>query len=216
LKSVIFTAVAGYIYDESRWRHRVKRKITLLSLSLLIVTGMMLASCGTAATTTAQSVITTSAGPTALTVTNGSQVKTYSMSQIKDDNLVNENGGEKTQDGTIIGPYPYIAVLLTDIIYPVGGVTSGESVKLTSADGSSTTLTYDQIVNGNFNIYNSTGSKITTATKPTICIIFSQNGSPLVGSTGPLELGALSTMNFITDSSLWLSNVQKIEIIPAQ
>ena len=194
----------------------MKRKITLLSLSLLIVTGMMLASCGTAATTTAQSVITTSAGPTALTVTNGSQVKTYSMSQIKDDNLVNENGGEKTQDGTIIGPYPYIAVLLTDIIYPVGGVTSGESVKLTSADGSSTTLTYDQIVNGNFNIYNSTGSKITTATKPTICIIFSQNGSPLVGSTGPLELGALSTMNFITDSSLWLSNVQKIEIIPAQ
>ena len=194
----------------------MKRKITLLSLSLLIVTGMMLASCGTATTTTSQSVITTSAGPTALTVTNGSQVKTYSMSQIKDDNLVNENGGEKTQDGTIIGPYPYIAVLLTDIIYPVGGVTSGESVKLTSADGSSTTLTYDQIVNGNFNIYNSTGSKITTATKPTICIIFSQNGSPLVGSTGPLELGALSTMNFITDSSLWLSNVQKIEIIPAQ
>ena len=194
----------------------MKRKITLLSLSLLVMTGMMLASCGTTATTTAQSVITTSAGPTALTVTNGSQVKTYSMSQIKDDNLVNENGGEKTQDGTIIGPYPYIAVLLTDIIYPVGGVTSGESVKLTSADGSSTTLTYDQIVNGNFNIYNSTGSKITTATKPTICIIFSQNGSPLVGSTGPLELGALSTMNFITDSSLWLSNVQKIEIIPAQ
>jgi hypothetical protein len=194
----------------------VKRKITLLSLSLLVMTGMMLASCGTTATTTAQSVITTSTGPTALTVTNGSQVKTYSMSQIKDDNLVNENGGEKTQDGTIIGPYPYIAVLLTDIIYPVGGVTSGESVKLTSADGSSTTLTYDQIVNGNFNIYNSTGSKITTATKPTICIIFSQNGSPLVGSTGPLELGALSTMNFITDSSLWLSNVQKIEIIPAQ
>ena len=194
----------------------MKRKITLLSLSLLVMTGMMLASCGTAATTTAQSVITTSTGPTALTVTNGSQVKTYSMSQIKDDNLVNENGGEKTQDGTIIGPYPYIAVLLTDIIYPVGGVTSGESVKLTSADGSSTTLTYDQIVNGNFNIYNSTGSKITTATKPTICIIFSQNGSPLVGSTGPLELGALSTMNFITDSSLWLSNVQKIEIIPAQ
>ena len=194
----------------------MKRKITLLSLSLLVMTGMMLASCGTTATTTAQSVITTSTGLTALSVTNGSQVKTYSMSQIKDDNLVNENGGEKTQDGTIIGPYPYIAVLLTDIIYPVGGVTSGESVKLTSADGSSTTLTYDQIVNGNFNIYNSTGSKITTATKPTICIIFSQNGSPLVGSTGPLELGALSTMNFITDSSLWLSNVQKIDIITAQ
>jgi hypothetical protein len=213
LKSVIPTAVAGYIYDESRWRHRVKRKITLLSLSLLIVTGMMLASCGTAATTTAQSVITTSAGPTALTVTNGSNVKNYSMAEIQDDNLVNGWGGEKTQDGTIIGPYQYTAVLLTDILYPVGGVTTGESVKLTSANGSSTTLTYDQVVNGNFNIYNSTGSQITTATKPTICIIFSQNGSPLDGSTGQLELGALSTLNFITDGSMWLSNVQKIDII---
>jgi len=193
----------------------VKRKITLLSLSLLIVTGMMLASCGTATTTTGQTVITTSQGPIVLTVTNGIQVKTYSMDEIKDDNLVNENGGEKTQDGTIIGPYPYIAVLLTDIIYPVGSLTAGESVKLTSANGSSTTLTYDQVVNGNFNIYNSTGSQITTATKPTICIIFSQNGSPLVGSTGPLELGTLSTLNFITDASMWLSNVQKIDIIPA-
>ena len=193
----------------------MKRKITLLSLSLLIVTGMMLASCGTATTTTGQTVITTSQGPIVLTVTNGIQVKTYSMDEIKDDNLVNENGGEKTQDGTIIGPYPYIAVLLTDIIYPVGSLTAGESVKLTSANGSSTTLTYDQVVNGNFNIYNSTGSQITTATKPTICIIFSQNGSPLVGSTGPLELGTLSTLNFITDASMWLSNVQKIDIIPA-
>jgi hypothetical protein len=137
------------------------------------------------------------------------------MTQIQDDNLVNGYGGVKTQNGTIIGPYPYIAVALNDIIYPVGGVTAGQSVKITSADGSSKTLTFNQVENGNFNIYNSTGNQVTSATKPTICIIFSQNGSPLAGSAGPLELGALSTMNFITDSSLWVSNVQKIDIIPA-
>ena len=176
----------------------------------------MLASCGTATTTTRPTVITTSQGPTVLTVTNGSQIKIYSMAQIQDDNLVNGWGGEKTQDGTIIGPYQYTAVLLNDIIYPVGGVNAGESVKLTSANGSSTTLTYDQVVNGNFNIYNSTGSQITTATKPKICIIFSQNGSPLDNSIGPLELGAISTLNFITDGSMWLSNIQKIDIIAAQ
>jgi len=82
------------------------------------------------------------------------------MSQIKDDNLVNENGGEKARWNNY-RPYPYIAVLLTDIIYPVGGVTSGESVKQRLP-----TEFHDiniwQIVNGNFNIYNSTGSKITT------------------------------------------------------
>jgi hypothetical protein len=192
------------------------RKLTGLSLILIIAAGVLLTSCGTAATTTVPRLITTTPGPTVLTVTNGSKVKNYSMEEIKDDNLVNENGGEKTQNGTIIGPYPYIAVSMTDIIYPVGGMTTGQSMKITSADGSSTTLTYDQVINGNFSVYNSTGSQVTTATKPTICIIFSQNGSPLAGTAGPLELGALSTMNFITDSSLWLSNVQKIDIIPAQ
>ena len=194
----------------------MKRKITGLSLILIITAGILFASCGNAKTTTIPPVNTTAAGPTVLTVTNGSKVKNYSMDEIKDDNLVNENGGEKTQDGTINGPYPYIAVSLNDIIYPVGGITAGQSIKITSADGTSRTLTYDQVVNGNFNIYNSTGNQITSATKPTICIIFSQNGSPLTGSAGPLELGAISTMNFITDSSMWLSDVQKIDIIPAQ
>jgi hypothetical protein len=138
------------------------------------------------------------------------------MTDIQDDNQQTGFGGEVEQNGTILGPYPYIAILLTDIIYPVGGVTNGESVKLTSADGSSQTLTYDQIVNGNFNVYNSTGTQITTATKPLICIIFSENGNPLATSIGPLQLGTVSTMNFITDQSMWLNNVQRIDIIPAQ
>jgi hypothetical protein len=194
----------------------VKRKITGLSLILIITAGILLTSCGNAKTTTIPPLNTTTAGPTVLTVTNGSQVKTYSMVEIQDDNLVNGYGGEKTPDGKISGPYPYIAVSLNDIIYPVGGITSGQRIRMTSADGTSMILTYDQVANDNFNIYNSTGNQITTATKLTICIIFSQNGSPLTGSAGPLELGAISTMNFITDSSLWLSNVQKIDILPAQ
>jgi hypothetical protein len=194
----------------------VKRKIIWFNLSILIVAGMLLASCSNSTTTTRPPVITTTEGPTILTVTNGSKVKTYSMTDIQDDNQQTGYGGELEPNGTIIGPYPYIAVLLTDIIYPVGGVTNGESVKLTAANGSSQTLTYDQIVNGDFNVYNSTGIKITTATKPLICIIFSENGSPLDSSIGQLQLGTLSTMNFITDQSMWLNNVQRIDIIPAQ
>ena len=194
----------------------MKRKIIWFNLSILIVAGMLLASCSNSTTTTRPPVITTTEGPTILTVTNGSKVKTYSMTDIQDDNQQTGYGGELEPNGTIIGPYPYIAVLLTDIIYPVGGVTNGESVKLTAANGSSQTLTYDQIVNGDFNVYDSTGAKITTATKPLICIIFSENGSPLDSSIGPLQLGTLSTMNFITDQSMWLNNVQRIDIIPAQ
>jgi hypothetical protein len=195
----------------------VKRKNTWSGLSVLIVAGMLLASCGNASTTVTQSPIrTTPGGPIVLTVTDGSTVKGYSLTDLKDDNTTTGNGGEKEQDGTIIGPYPYIAVTLTDLLYPVGGLTAGQSVKFTASDGSSRTLTYDQIINGNFNVYNSTGNQITTSTKPIICLIYSENGSPLDSSTGPIELGTISTMNFITDQSMWLKMVQKIDIIPAQ
>ena len=195
----------------------MKRKSTWSGLSILIVAGMLFASCGNAITTTTQRTIrTTPVGPVVLTVTDGSTVKTYSLADLKHDNTTTGNGGEKEQDGTIVGPYPYIAVTLTDLLYPMGGITAGQSVKFTASDGSSRTLTYDQIINGNFNVYNSTGNQITTATKPIICIIYSKNGSPLDSSTGPIELGTISTMNFITDQSMWLKMLQKIDIIPAQ
>ncbi len=194
----------------------MKKNIVWFNLGILLAAATLLSSCGQLTTTTAVAPSSTTSGPTVLTVTSGAKVKTYSMAEIQDDNQQTGYGGEKEQNGTILGPHPYIAILLTDIIYPVGGVANGESVKITAADGSSQTLTYDQIVNGNFNIYNSTGSQITTATKPLICIIFSENGSPLDNSIGPLQLGTLSTMNFITDQSMWLNNVQRIDIIPAQ
>ncbi|MGP8080150.1 MAG: hypothetical protein ACLPVI_06530 [Dehalococcoidales bacterium] len=195
----------------------MKRKITWLGLSILIAAGMLLAACGNAGTaTTQQPIQTTPKGPVVLTVTNGNTVKTYSLVDLQDANTTTGYGGEKEQDGTIVGPYPYITVALTDLLYDVGGITAGQSVKITASDGSSLTLTYDQITNSNFNVYNSTGNQITTATKPIVCIIYSENGSPLDSSTGPLELGTISTMNFITDQSMWLKMVQKIEIIPAQ
>ena len=195
----------------------MKRKNTWSGLCVLMVAGILFASCGNASTTTTmQPIRTTPDGPVVLTVTDGSTVKTYSLTDLKDDNTTTGNGGEKEQDGTIIGPYPYIAVTLTDLLYPMGGITAGQSIKFTASDGSSRTLTYDQIINGNFNVYNSTGNQITTSTKPIICIIYSENGSPLDSSTGPIELGTISTMNFITDQSMWLKMVQKIDIIPAQ
>ena len=158
----------------------MKRKITWLGLSILIVAGMLLASCGNAGIkTTQQPINTTPEGPVVLTVTNGSTVKTYSLVNLQDANLTSGYGGEREQDGTVAGPYPYMAVALTDLLSDVGGITAGQSVKITASDGSSVTLTYDQIINGDFNVYDSTGSQITTSTKPIICIIYSENGSPL-------------------------------------
>jgi hypothetical protein len=194
----------------------VKRKITWLSLSFLILAGMLLASCSTANTTTQAPPITTSEGPAVLTVTNGSVIKTYSMTDLQDANLVTGYGGEKEQDGTIIGPYPYQGVTLTDLLNAVGGITEGQSVKITASDGSYQTLSYDQRINGDFNIYDSAGGLLTRPTKPTISIIFSEYGNPLDNSTGPIELGTISTFNYITDASMWVKMVTTINVIPTK
>lgn len=151
-----------------------------------------------------------------LTVTNGSVIKTYSMTDLQDANLVTGYGGEKEQDGTIIGPYPYQGVTLTDLLNAVGGITEGQSVKITASDGSYQTLSYDQRINGDFNIYDSAGGLLTRPTKPTISIIFSEYGNPLDNSTGPIELGTISTFNYITDASMWVKMVTTINVIPTK
>ena len=193
----------------------MKKRVSWLGLSFLLVAGMLLASCSTANTTTPAAPITTSEGPVVLTVTNGSAIKTYSMTDLQDANLVSGYGGED-QDGTITGPYPYGGVALTDLLSAVGGITEGDSVKIIASGGNSQTLSYDQIINGDFNIYDSDGDLLTTQTTPTICIIFSEYGSPLSNSTGPIELGTISTFNYITDGSMWLNSVQAINVISAQ
>ena len=164
--------------------------------------------------TTALPSTTTSELSTLLTVTDGSTTTTFTMADLQSMLTTMGYGGEIEQNGTILGPYPYAGVALTSILNAVGGITAGQSAKITARDESSMTLTYDQIVNGDFNVYDSTGNQITTSTKPLICIIFSENGSPLASSVGPLQLGTVSTMNSITDQSMWLNSVQQIDVMP--
>ena len=196
----------------------MKKKITWLGLSILIVVAMLLASCSTSTTTSTLTSMptTTATGPVVLTVTNGSKIMTYSLTDLQDANVVTEYGGQKGKGGAITGPFPYTGVALTDLLNTGGGITAGQSVKVTASDGSTETLSYDQITNGNFNIYDTSGNPITTMTKPIFAVVYSVSGTPLDNATGPIELGILSTLNFITDGSMWVKMVNKIDIIAAQ
>lgn len=78
----------------------MKRKFIWSSLSLLLAAAMLLASCGTttstttpATTTSAVVTTTTAAGATVLTVTEGSQVKTYSMAALQALPSISGSGG---------------------------------------------------------------------------------------------------------------------------
>ena len=205
----------------------MKRKVTWLSLILLLVTAMLLASCGsttstttstatTAAATTAIAVTTTTAtSATVLTVTEGSQVQTYTMAALQALPSVSGNGGSLGKGGTITGPFPYQGVALTTLLNAVGGIAEGETVTLTSSDNYTQQLTYDQITSGTMlNYYDTTGNPITPSPLPTLTVIYSENGAALDSSHGPTELGALalSSPNVLTDGSLWAKMVVSITV----
>jgi len=202
----------------------MKRKVTWFGLSLLLVAAMLLASCSTSTTTSSQTSATTIAatttsaaasGTTVLTVTEGSTVKTYSMADLKALPSVSGNGGYMGQGGAITGPFAYQGVALTTLLNAVGGISEGDTVNFTSSDNYTQSLTYDQISNGTLNYYDTTGNPINPSPKPTLTVIYSENGTALDSAHGPTELGALSSQNILTDGSLWARMVVSITVTSA-
>jgi DMSO/TMAO reductase YedYZ molybdopterin-dependent catalytic subunit len=188
----------------------LKKFVTWLVLGVLILAVISSVSCSSSAKTTA------AAGPTILTVTNGSKVKSYSMADLQTLKAVTGNGGTKNKMGTISGPFSYKGVSLIDLINAVGGVAAGQSVKFTGSDGYSKTLSYDQIMNGTFNTYDTAGNAVTPQTKPVLAVVYSSNGAALDSDTGPLEVGILYAQNYVSDGSNWVKLLIKIDIISAQ
>ena len=123
-----------------------------------------------------------------LTVTEGNTVKTYSMAALQALPSVSGNGGYMGKGGSITGPFPYQGVALSTLLNAVGGIAAGQTVTLTSSDNYSQQLTYDQIANGTLNYYDTTGNPVTPSPKPTLTIVYSQNGAALDSSHGPTEV----------------------------
>ena len=167
----------------------MNKKVIWSGLCLLLAAALLLASCGsttststtaTTATTTTCGVTTSApAGATVLTVTEGNQVMTYSMASLQALPSVSGNGGYMGKGGSITGPFPYQGVALSTLLNAVGGIAAGQIVTLTSSDNYSQQLTYDQIANGTLNYYDTTGNPLSPSPKPTLTLIYSQNGAAL-------------------------------------
>jgi len=200
----------------------MNKKVIWLGLGILVLAAMLLAACNistsisTSSTTATTATSTAAAGPIALTVTNGSTTKTYSLTGLQALTSVTGFGGMKGKGGMVTGPFSYQGVALTDLLNAVGGVSSGQSVKLTGSDGYSKTLTYDQITNGGFNTYDTSGNPVTPQTKPILAVVYSSNGAPLDASTGPTELGLLYSQNLVSDGNTWVKLLVKVDIVAAQ
>jgi hypothetical protein len=196
--------------------------LLLISPVLMSCSGGAQASAGTTSndapevSQTAAAVVTPPAN-TALTISSGSTVKYYTMLTINGFTQTVNYGGQKNALGTVTGKALYTGVALVDLLKGVGGIQSGQKVKITSYDGSSTTLTYDQITNGKYTNYDTNGAVVTpedsAQTMPVITLVYSANDNSLANGSGPLELGILYGLQLYTDDSFWIKSVVKIEVI---
>ena len=207
----------------------MKRKVTWVVLSLLVISAMLLASCGssTNSSTNTSTTTTTKVDPSSITVTYGSVTRTYGMNDMQTLLVSFGYGGPRNQDGSVnkTPDYLYTAIALNDVIKGAknspgvepGGLVAGQSVKITGADGYSVTYTYDQVTNGNFPTYNVAGVATTpaptSATVPVIAILYWANGNGLDTATGPFELGIVYGQPLLTDASNWVKMVYKIDVI---
>lgn len=191
----------------------MKKKIIVQGF--LLLGALLLASCGTSSKTSTSMANTTS--PTTstpgagvvLTITLGATIKAYSLADLQALPPVKGYGGN-----IILGHDSYQGVALTDLLNAVGGISEGQSVKITGSHSKSMTYTYDQITNVTFNFYDTSGNLVTPTIKPVLAVIYSRNGADLGINRGPTELGFISTQDLVSDATIAVESLIQIDIIP--
>jgi hypothetical protein len=152
-------------------------------------------------------------GPVVLTVVKGSETKTYTLSALKALTPTTGYAGKKGKSGTITGPMPYTGVALTNILSALGSIPAGASVKFTAKDGYTKTFTYDQITQGTFTTYDTSGNAVNPEKTPIVVVAYEADGKALDESTGPLQLAIMTCQNQVTDGSNFVNQLERIEII---
>ena len=90
---------------------------------------------------------------------------------------------------------------------------NGAAVRITAQDGYTKTLTYAQVYQGTFNVYDQNGNPATAGIQPFVSLVYSMNGSDLDATTGPIEMGIMTAGDQMSDASMWIKLTNKIEIL---
>jgi len=123
------------------------------------------------------------------------------------------NGGTRSSSGKLSNYGTYTGVPLLTLLDTIGGVTSGNTVRVTASDDYATTYTYDQVNGQGITTYDSEGN-VVTATQPlTVIVAYYLNGANLDSSAGPLRIIAVGPEGYYTMGNLSAKMTVKIEIL---
>ena len=122
-------------------------------------------------------------------------------------------GGYKNQLGILKGLGNYTGVSLNVLCSIVGVLTNTSVVRVTAADNYSNTFTYAE-VNGEFVTYdNVTGEEISHGQPLVPIVAYYFNDTAVASSDGPLRMAIVGPEGLVTNSTYWVKQVVRIEIV---
>jgi hypothetical protein len=199
------------------------KKLSFLIICFIVIFSVLVAGCSTTQTTTGTPALTTSSstttvtssGDTILTVTKDNKTITYTLADLENLPAITGWGGQSTMHGNAVSTQ-YKGVAMSELLKAVGGMTDKNSLKVTARDDYSRTLTFDQVVNGNFSVSDLSGISVTPSKKPVLFVAYEQSGASLDVDSGPVRLGIMTEQDQLTGGDNWVKELCKIEVISAQ
>jgi hypothetical protein len=199
------------------------KKLILSLICLVVLSSVIISGCSTSQTTTGtpSASISSSTTPAAIpgdiiiTVIKDNKAAAYTMAELKALPSISGWGGLSTMHGSVAS-LQYKGVAMSKLLKAVGGMTDKNSLKVTAADGYTRTLTYDQVVNGNFSVSDLSGNTVTATIKPVLFVAYEQSGAVLDSDSGPIRLAIMTAQNELTGGDNWVRKLIKIEVISAQ
>jgi hypothetical protein len=123
-------------------------------------------------------------------------------------------GGFRKVIGNVSSLDNYTGVPLTTLCNIVGGIGNGSVVRITASDNYSQTLSFDEVVDGNFTTYDPITGNVVASTKPlTPIIAYYKNDVNLTSDVGPLMLAIIGPEGLLTPGPFWVRFVMKIEVL---
>jgi hypothetical protein len=182
------------------------KKRSIITIGLLF---LMLASAGC-------SKIANSSEPV-LEVVGLDRTVSLSMDDLQDMPVEEGWCGTISSSGTISPPMQIKGVTLVDLADLVGGLNADMGIKIVAKDGYSITMSYDQIINGNFITYDPGTGDEKEIDDPLTAVIGYERGGEAISEDddGPLRIFILSdNNNQIVDGHWSVKWVEKLELKP--
>lgn len=152
-----------------------------------------------------------------LEVVGMEETKTFTMSDLKALPSIEGWGGTVSSAGVITVPQRLVGVDLVDLADQVGGLQEGMGVSIVAKDGYSMTMSYEQIVEGDFITYDpGSGIEKQVDETPKVIVAYERDGEPISSDDdGPLRLFIITSQNNqIVDGHWTVKWVNQIRLKP--